>query len=485
MEVYKMNKNFISVFFASFLALAVGFFVGIGYLKSEKNTIVFAQEKGDAVHSLQDSFREVSKKILPSTVEIYATGTIKTRDPMQFFFFDIPGLNLEKKAQWGGSGVIIGKDSKKTNLFYVLTNSHILENASEFEVGTYNNKSYKAQLVGKDDKKDIALVSFEADDVADIGVAELGDSDKLEVGDWVIAVGSPYHFSFSVTAGIISGLHRSFNPNLKARNLFIQTDAAINRGNSGGPLVNTKGEVIGINSWISSPSGGNIGLGFAIPINNAKSVFDALMSGQKSESAWMGVAFHRLRSKDVEFLKSLGYEDESVSLAIVAGVYDGSPALKAGFRAGDVISKIDGVAMNLFFDVKQYINDFYAKEKIKVEVLRGQETKTFEVELGVMPTNIDKEKGNTLDLKLMPGFTVYPLTKEVRVQLGLRNWINGVVVDSIDSTLGNNPQIATGDIIMIVNSKNVKTLRDFYDAIKHGKNNYSILRNGQTLKVSI
>ncbi|WP_024654151.1 trypsin-like peptidase domain-containing protein [Borrelia persica] len=480
-----MNKNFISVFVASFLALAIGFFVGIGYLQSNKNTIVFAQEKGDAVHSLQDSFRKVSRKVLPSTVEIYATGTIKTRDavPPFFFFFDIPGLNLEKKAQWGGSGVVIGKDSKKTNLFYVLTNSHILENASEFEVGTYNNKSYKAQLVGKDDKKDIALVSFEAAD-ADIGVAELGDSDKLEVGDWVIAVGSPYNYSFSVTAGIISGLHRSFNPNLKARNLFIQTDAAINRGNSGGPLVNIHGEVVGINSWISTTSGGSIGLGFAIPINNAKSVFDALMSGQKSESAWMGVAFHRLKSKDTEFLKSLGYEDESMSLAIVAGIYDGSPALKAGFRAGDVINKINGVTMNLFVDVKQYINDFYAKEKIKVEVLRGQETKTFDVELGVMPISSDKEKVNVVNLKLIPGFTVYPLTKEVRIQLGLRNWINGVVVDHVDQTLAANSQIATGDIIMIVNSKNIKTLRDFYDALQHGKNNYSILRNGQTLKMS-
>ncbi|AAX17445.1 protease Do [Borrelia turicatae 91E135] len=484
MEVYKMKKNFISVFLASFLALTIGFFVGIHYLGSDKNTIVFAQEKGDAGESLQDSFRKVSKKILPSTVEIYATGIVKTRDLFHlFFFFDIPGLNLEKKAQWGGSGVIIGRDSKKTNLFYALTNSHVVDNAIEFEVGTYDNKTYKAKLVGKDDKKDIALVSFEANDAA-IEIAELGDSDMLEIGDWVIAVGSPHNFSFSVTAGIISGLHRSVNPNLKARNSFIQTDAAINRGNSGGPLVNIKGEVIGINTWISaSPSGGNLGLGFAVPINNAKSIFDVLMSGKKSESAWMGVDLHRLRSKDPELLKSLGYEDNFESLAIIAGVYDGTSAFRAGLKAGDVISKINDVSMNFFYDVKQYINDFYAKEKIKVEILRGKEKKNVEIELDVKP-KISNEKEYISELKLMPGFTVYPLTKEVRTQLGLRNWTNGVVVDSVDPTLGTNPKISTGDIIMVVNSKSIKSLRDFYDAVEHGKNTYTVLRDGQTFKVS-
>ncbi|AHH13605.1 Endopeptidase degP [Borrelia hermsii MTW] len=483
MEVYKMKKNFISVFLTSFLALAIGFFVGIHYLESDKNAIVFAQEKGDTGQSLQDSFRKVSKKILPSTVEIYATGVVKTRDFLNFFFFfDAPGLNLEKKAQWGGSGVIIGRDSKKTNLFYALTNSHIVDNAVEFEIGTYDNKIYKANLVGKDDKKDIALVSFEAND-ADIEVAELGDSDKLEIGDWVIAVGSPHHFSFSVTAGIISGLHRSVNPNLKARNSFIQTDAAINRGNSGGPLVNIKGEVIGINTWISSPSGGNIGLGFAVPINNAKSSFDVLMSGKKSESAWMGVDLHRLRGKDPELFKSLGYEDDSGSLAIISGVFDGTAAFKAGLKAGDIISKINGVQMNFFYDVKQYISDFYAKEKIKVEILRGKEKKNVEIELDVKP-KINNEKEYVSDIKLLPGFTVYPLTKAVKTQLGLRSWINGVVVDSVDPTLGTNPKISTGDVIMIVNSKNIKSLRDFYDAVEYRKNTYSILRDGQTLKVS-
>ncbi|AHH03059.1 Endopeptidase degP [Borrelia nietonii YOR] len=270
---------------------------------------------------------------------------------------------------------------------------------------------------------------------------------------------------------------------MKARNSFIQTDAAINRGNSGGPLVNIKGEVIGINTWISSPSGGNIGLGFAVPINNAKSSFDVLMSGKKSESAWMGVDLHRLRGKDPELFKSLGYEDDSGSLAIISGVFDGTAAFKAGLKAGDIISKINGVQMNFFYDVKQYISDFYAKEKIKVEILRGKEKKNVEIELDVKP-KINNEKEYVSDIKLLPGFTVYPLTKAVKTQLGLRSWINGVVVDSVDPTLGTNPKISTGDVIMIVNSKNIKSLRDFYDAVEYRKNTYSILRDGQTLKVS-
>ncbi|QFP42192.1 PDZ domain-containing protein [Borrelia miyamotoi] len=487
MEVYKVKKNFISVFFASLLALATGFFVGIHYLGSDKNTIVFAQEKSnDAVQSLQDSFKSVSKKILPSTVKVYVNaGVAKIRDPF-LLLFDVPGLNIERRSYQLGSGVVIGQDSKKSNLFYVITNSHIVDDATDFNIVTYANNTYKAKLVGVDDKKDVALISFEANG-ADIAVAELGDSDKLEVGDWVIAVGHPHNYTFSVTAGIISGLHRSVNPNLKARNSFIQTDAAINRGNSGGPLVNIRGEVIGINAWIYSPAGsagGSVGLGFAIPINNAKSVIDVLMSGKKSESAWIGLAFHPIKSKDPEVLKSLGYkEDDSISLAIISGIYEGTSAFKAGLRPGDIISKINGVPMNFVYDVRQYINDFYAKEKIKVEVLRGKEKKDIEIELSAKP-NVSNEEEIMPNLKWIPGFSVYPLINEVRSQLGLRNWIHGVVVDSIDSSLVEKSQIFTGDVITAVNSKSVKSLRDFYDAVELKKNVYSILRKGKTVKVS-
>ena len=481
-----MKKNFISVFFASLIALATGFFVGIYYLGFDKNTIVFAQEKSKhAVQSLQESFKSASKNILPSTVAVYATGIVKVKDPFNFlFFFDMPGLNVERKTHRVGSGVVIGKDSKKSDLFYALTNSHIVDDANEFEIITYGDKTYKAKLVGMDDKKDVALISFEASD-ADIKVAELGDSDELEIGDWVIAVGHPHNFSFSVTAGIISGLHRSANPNLKGRNSFIQTDAAINRGNSGGPLVNMNGEVIGINTWISSPSGGSVGLGFAIPINNAKSVIDILMSGKKSESAWMGVNLHYAKNKDPELLKSLlGYEDDSVSSAIISGIYEKTPAFTSGLKPGDIISKINGVKMNFNYDVRQYINDFYAQEKIKIEILRGKEKKDIEIELSAKP-KLNNEKGIISNLKLIPGFTVYPLTNEVRMQLGLKNWINGVVVDRIDSSLGENPQILTGDVITAVNSNSIKSIRDFYDAVELKKrNNYSLLRSGKTMKVS-
>ncbi|WP_174220824.1 Do family serine endopeptidase [Borrelia turcica] len=474
-----MKKNFFSIFCVSFLALGIGFVIGIHYLRPDKNTIVFAQEKGDALESFQNSFRKASKKILPSTVEVYATGVIKERDPFHFFFFDMPGFNIERKAKWAGSGIIIGKDSKKSNLFYVLTNSHVVDKAIEFEIGTYGNKTYKSKLVGKDDKKDLALISFEADD-SEIRIAELGDSDGLEVGDWVIAVGSPHQFSFTVTAGIVSGLHRSANPNLKARNLFIQTDAAINRGNSGGPLVNIRGEVIGINTWISSPSGGNVGLGFAVPINNAKNIVDAFISGKKIESAWLGVSFYNYREKDMEVLKSLGYDDESVSSAMIVNIYVGSPALKVGLKPGDIVSKVNGVAMNISQDVVHYLSDFYAGEKVEIEVLRKGETKKIEVVLAVRPD--DKEILS--NGKLVPGFVVYPLTSDAKAQLGLRNWINGVVVDNVDKSLGKSAKISTGDVITAVNSKNIKSLRDFYDAIEFGKNTYSILRGGQTLKVS-
>ncbi len=262
------------------MALGIGFFIGMHYLDSNRSNIVFAEEKDNTVQALQDSFREVSKKILPSSVEVHATGVIKQSFPIPFFFFDMPEFDSERKSNWAGSGVIIGRDSQKKSLFYVVTNSHVVDKATELEVVSYDKKKHKAKLIGKDEKKDIALISFESDD-ATIKVADLGDSDKLEIGDWVMAVGSPFQFSFTVTAGIVSGLQRSANPNLQSRNLFIQTDAAINRGNSGGPLVNIKGEVIGINAWIASNSGGNIGLGFAIPVNNIKSTVDFFLKVKK------------------------------------------------------------------------------------------------------------------------------------------------------------------------------------------------------------
>ncbi len=180
-----------------------------------------------------------------------------------------------------------------------------------------------------------------------------------------------FNFSFTVTAGIVSGLQRSANPNLQSRNLFIQTDAAINRGNSGGPLVNIKGEVIGINAWIASNSGGNIGLGFAIPVNNIKSTVDFFLKGKKIESAWLGISFYPLKTRDSEVLKSLGVESNDVSAAIIASLYPGSPAVKSGLRAGDIIMKVNGVSMSVFQDVTSYISDFYAGEKVNVEILRG------------------------------------------------------------------------------------------------------------------
>ncbi|EEF84170.1 periplasmic serine protease DO [Borreliella spielmanii A14S] len=474
----KVEKKFFSGFILSFLALGIGFFIGMHYLASNRSNIVFAEEKGSTVQTLQDSFREVSKKILPSSVEVHATGVIKQSFPIPFFFFDMPEFDSERKSNWAGSGVIIGRDSQKKSLFYVVTNSHVVDKATELEVVSYDKKKHKAKLIGKDEKKDIALISFESDD-STIKVADLGDSDKLEIGDWVMAVGSPFQFSFTVTAGIVSGLQRSANPNLQSRNLFIQTDAAINRGNSGGPLVNTKGEVIGINAWIASNSGGNIGLGFAIPVNNIKSTVDFFLKGKKIESAWLGISFYPLKTRDVEVLKSLGVQGDDVSSAIIASLYPGSPAIKSGLRAGDIIMKVNGVSMSVFQDVTSYISDFYAGEKISVEILRGNVKKNIEIVLAVRPK--DKELSSS---KMFPGFVVYPLVEDIKAQLNLRNWIKGVVVDYIDKNLASNIKMKSGDVILDVNSKSVSNLREFYDALEIGKNTYKILRGNDSFKIT-
>ncbi len=293
-----------------------------------------------AVEALQTAFRSISSGVLPSVVEIDVVQT-KTRqtNPLNgfpFFFFGLPddgeGGIQEYQQEGLGSGVIVRHTG---NTYYVLTNQHVVGTAENISIKLHDSRVFTGKLVGSDERKDVALVSFESDDTS-IPVAVLGDSDTVQAGDICFAMGTPLGFYSSVSQGIISATGRSGGPGNNI-NDFIQTDAAINQGNSGGPLVNIYGEVIGINTWIASQSGGSQGLGFSIPINNVKRSIDDFINSGKVTYGWVGVS---LAEADKEYQQSLGVEGKTGALAVQ--VFLNSPAYKGGMQPGDYVIALNG-----------------------------------------------------------------------------------------------------------------------------------------------
>ena len=252
----------------------------------------------DVLRSFQDATRQVAGQVLPVVVEIDTISEVERRNiqsPLEFFFGRPDSNNDDDESrpllQRGlGSGIIVRRTG---NDVYVLTNEHVIGNATEITVTLYDGREYRAELVGGDENRDLALVRFQTTE--EVPVATLGDSQDVQVGDLVFAVGNPLGFASTITSGIVSAVERDgpVGSNGPLLTNYIQTDAAINRGNSGGPLVNLDGEVVGINTWIASRSGGSIGLGFAIPINNASRAIDQIIATGRVEYGWLGVNMGR------------------------------------------------------------------------------------------------------------------------------------------------------------------------------------------------
>lgn len=311
------------------------------------------------------SLAPMLKKVSPAVVNIATRGTIKDegqRNPLMddpFFrrFFDVPEQGpRERQFQSAGSGVIV--DAKNG---YIITNAHVIENANEITVTLLDNRSIKAEVVGSDAGSDVAVIKLKASNLAEIPLA---DSSKAEVGDYVVAIGNPFGLQHTVTAGIISALGRSgINP--EGYEDFIQTDASINPGNSGGALVNLAGELVGINSAILSRSGGNIGIGFAIPSNMVKAVMDQIIKYGKVSRGLLGVNIVTL-TPDVA--QSLGIADAQG--ALVSQVVEGSPADKAGVKAGDVVTTVNGKPVKTGSELRNAIGLLRIGDKVELGLIR-------------------------------------------------------------------------------------------------------------------
>jgi Do/DeqQ family serine protease len=314
------------------------------------------------------SLAPMVKRVSPAVVNIATRGTIKEQpgrnplldDPFFRRFFDAPqdSKPRERQFQSAGSGVIV--DAKNG---YIITNHHVVENASEITITLLDNRTFTAKVIGSDEGADVAVLQAIQPNLVSMA---LGDSTKLEVGDYVVAIGNPFGLQHTVTAGIVSALGRSgINPEAGGYEDFIQTDASINPGNSGGALVNLRGELVGINSAILSRSGGNIGIGFAIPVNMVRGVMDQLIKYGQVKRGILGV---QLYSVTADIAKEFGLSETTG--ALVAGVAQGSSAERAGIKTGDIITSLNGATMRSSGELRNVIGMLHVGDKVEIGLLR-------------------------------------------------------------------------------------------------------------------
>ena len=417
------------------------------------------------------SFAPMIKKVSPAVVNVFTTtaarqNTSQNRSPFddpffrRFFGDDLPGglPNGEQRRfrmprQNGlGSGVIVSEDG------YILTNNHVVENADEIKVALNDEREFTAKVVGRDDKSDVAVLKVDA---KNLPYLHLANSDTLEVGDVVLAIGNPFGVGQTVTMGIVSATGRG-NIGLDYED-FIQTDAAINPGNSGGPLIDAEGRLVGINTAIISRSGGNQGIGFAIPVNLARSVMESLVKDGRVVRGFMGVNI-----QDVDPTLAQEFNLKGNDGALVADVTAGSPAEKAGLKAGDIITKLNGKPVRDSRHLKLQVAQISPNTRVPVEVLRDGSTKALTVQLKEFPRNElasssrrGNDGGGSEAEETLKGVTVGNIDARARQQLNIPSNLNGAIVTGIDeSSAAFEAGLREGDVILEINRKPVASADD-------------------------
>jgi len=438
----------------------------------------FAQgTNGDIAHEFQNRFRQVAGATLPVVVEINVARRVAQRtqaSPFDFFFGN-PNDSRQEQApermQRGmGSGVIVAHDGMTA---YILTNDHVAGDADKIEIVLNDGREFEAELVGTDPLMDIALLSVRTSE--ELPVAALGSSSTLQPGDWVFAVGNPLGFESTVTAGIVSATARQAeNGQMSGVTDYIQTDAAINRGNSGGALVNIDGEVVGINTWIASQTGGSIGLGFAIPIDNAKRAISDIMESGEVTYSWLGVTVGTVTS---ELAETMGFG--VTSGAFVSGVYEGSPAEESGLRPGDVITRIGETPVPDSATLVQTVASIRPGEQTEFALVRGGRNMTVAVTTG------RRSEESFQTAALWPGLSVLPINEEARERLELDRRTQGVIVAQVTpQSAAAQSGIRPGDTVISVNGRSVDSPASFYEQLGNAEGDeirFRVIREGRTL----
>jgi len=453
---------------------------------------VFALVLPQAAMAQLPDFKELVKDNSPAVVNI---ATIQKKKEFSAFGFkgpngqDIPEIfrpflpspgkpsapEGQEKPQSLGSGFVVSKDG------YVLTNHHVIKDAEKVFVRLSDRRELEATVIGSDERSDVALLKIDA---VDLPVVKIGQSEKLEQGEWVLAIGSPFGFDHSVTAGIVSATGRALRSETYVP--FIQTDVAINPGNSGGPLFNLEGEVVGINSQIYTRSGGFMGVSFAIPIDIAMNVVDQLKENGAVSRGWLGVIIQEV-SKDLA--ESFGLQ--KAEGALVAKVLPDSPALAGGLQEGDIILKFEGSPIVLSADLPHKVGVVPPGKKATLQIVRAGEVMDLSMEIGALPSEKSLAKGavnqapkasadNPLDLVLED------LSTEQKERF---NVSSGVLVQQIEEGVGAKAGIIPGDVITMLNGQRIQSISHLLTVVKESPKNKAlpmrIVRRGSPLFVPI
>lgn len=446
-----------------------------------------------------DSFADLAEKLLPAVVNVNTTQTIKIeRRTMPQIPGQIPGMEdffrrfgrendrgrnreegrrengeerpLTRKRQSLGSGFII--DPKGI----IITNNHVIDKADVVMVKLHDGREFEARVIGKDNKLDLAVLQVETDEP--LPYVTFGDDSKSRIGDWVLAIGNPYSLGGTITAGIISARNRDINSGPYDR--YIQTDASINRGNSGGPMFNMKGEVIGINTAIFSPSGGNIGIGFAIPANQAQHVINQLRKFGHTKRGRIGISFQQVTD---DIAESLGMKEGYG--ALVSTVMKDGPADRAGILAGDIIIEYEGRVIRKRNELPIWVANTEVGKKVKLVVLRKGQRKKLTLVIDELPEDVAGEDGlagaggGEADVgKDILGMTLEPITDKVRESLKLEDDVEGVLIAAIDrNSPAGERRLRRGDVIVEITQEAVKTVDGALARIEElkGKGRKSVL----------
>jgi serine protease Do len=472
------------------LALAIGAGIGANLDTLKSTTILsnpaYAQTIPPQVQAVPQtapvSIADVVERVSPAVVTIHVSETSEAPafpqgtpfdEFFRHFFQDQPGMRQFGPGQQQqarpqpraarphiealGSGFIIDKSGK------IVTNNHVVENADKISVELADGRKFDAKLIGRDEKTDLALIQIDAN--GDLPTIAFGNSDPVRVGDWVVAIGNPFGVGQTATAGIISAHHRTIGAG--PFDDFLQLDAPINRGNSGGPTVNLKGEVIGVNTAIFSPSGGSVGIGFAIPSNLAKRVVSELATSGKVERGWLGVHIQEVTPEIADSLNM-----KTPHGALVAQIEDNSPAGAAGIEVGDVITAVDGNEVKSVRDLPLMIANIKAGDTSKITVLRDGSDKNLNVKIGKTPEGdqvaSNAKPGNAAGD--VAGLKLGRLDPQTRDQLGLKDKQKGVVITAVDPESGAaRAGLSEGDVILSVGNKAVADPNEVVSQVNQAK----------------
>ena len=472
--------------------IAAGIIIGLFVAGSFKHETLTLAEKEplplsstELLNKLSDSLSEVATATMPSIVSIASTQTVEMRDTGMNDLFNDPFFHQffgnqfrqhehprKYKQSSLGSGVIVSADG------YILTNNHVVQNADKLVVTLATGEQSTGKVIGTDPKSDLALVKIDKDNLQAL---KLGDSDALKAGEIVLAVGIPFGLSHTVTMGIVSAVGRS-NVGIAEYEDFIQTDAAINPGNSGGALVNTRGELVGINTAIFSTSGGYMGVGFAIPSKMAKSVMESLIKNGKVIRGWLGVNIQNITP---ELAKHFSLEQRQG--ALIADIGKDTPASKSDLERGDIIVSMDGKEVKDATALKNMVATTAPGTKVTFGIIRKGEKKEIAVTLGEFP---EKETMAAAAANgAFNGLHVVDLTGTIRARYNIPEEITGVAVDEVDPQSAAAGVLQPGDVIRQINRQDINSVKDFMDVTEKLPKDASLLlliyRNGVHIWITI